>query len=109
MSAFDPDLSILPLHQRALWSELSVVPPHYVLYGGTAIALRLGHRQSVDFDFMSHRSFTPETIVESFGISPDGARLAVATRESMSNLVMAESVPGSYPGGSCSACRAYRP
>ncbi|WP_373321508.1 nucleotidyl transferase AbiEii/AbiGii toxin family protein [Rivihabitans pingtungensis] len=27
----------------------------FVLYGGTAIALRLGHRESVDFDFFSDR------------------------------------------------------
>src|SRR5215472_13197256 len=27
----------------------------YVRYGGTAIALRLGHRSSVDFDFFSDR------------------------------------------------------
>ncbi len=26
----------------------------FVLYGGTAIALRLGHRHSVDFDFFTH-------------------------------------------------------
>jgi hypothetical protein len=29
------------------------VPDHFVLYGGTAIALCLGHRQSVDFGFFS--------------------------------------------------------
>jgi hypothetical protein len=29
------------------------MPAHFVLYGGTAIALRLGGRQSVDFDFFS--------------------------------------------------------
>lgn len=29
------------------------MPDHFVLYGGTAIALRLGHRASVDFDFFS--------------------------------------------------------
>lgn len=27
----------------------------FVLYGGTAVALRLGHRQSIDFDFFSHQ------------------------------------------------------
>jgi hypothetical protein len=75
MSTFDPNLSTLPPHQRALWPELSVVPPHFVLYGGTAIALRLGHRQSVDFDFMSHRSFTPETIVKEVPFLGEAVRL----------------------------------
>jgi len=30
-----------------------------VLYGGTAVALRLAHRTSVDFDFFSNDPFTP--------------------------------------------------
>jgi hypothetical protein len=46
-------LDILPAEQRRLWPELSQVPKHFVLYGGTAIALRLGGRQSVDFDFFT--------------------------------------------------------
>jgi hypothetical protein len=35
----------------ALWPQLKNVPEQYVLYGGTAVALRYGHRNSVDFDF----------------------------------------------------------
>ena len=50
---FAPRLDILPPAQRSLWPHLVQVPGHFVLYGGTAIALRLGHRQSVDFDFFS--------------------------------------------------------
>jgi hypothetical protein len=33
-----------------------------VLYGGTAIALRLAHRQSVDFDFFSSEPFVPHEL-----------------------------------------------
>ena len=51
-----PQLEILPPPQRRLWDELRQVPPEFVLYGGTAIALHLGHRQSVDFDFFGNRS-----------------------------------------------------
>lgn len=36
-----------------------MVPRRFVLYGGTAIALRLGHRSSVDFDFFSTAPFVP--------------------------------------------------
>jgi hypothetical protein len=50
---FTPRLDILPPAQRSLWPHLVQVPGHFVLYGGTAIALRLGHRESVDFDFFS--------------------------------------------------------
>lgn len=48
-----PRLDILPRAQRSLWPHLADLPHHFVLYGGTAIALRLGHRESVDFDFFS--------------------------------------------------------
>lgn len=49
---FDPRLSILPPAQRALWPRLRPLGDlGFVLYGGTAVALRLGHRSSVDFDF----------------------------------------------------------
>ena len=50
---FTPRLDILPPAQRTLSPHLIQVPGHFVLYGGTAIWLRLGHRQSVDFDFFS--------------------------------------------------------
>lgn len=45
-------LEVLPRNQRSLWGKLRPIKGH-VLYGGTAIALRLGHRESVDFDFFS--------------------------------------------------------
>ena len=49
-----PRLDALPAAQRALWPELVAVPKQFVLYGGTGLALRLGHRESIDFDFFSH-------------------------------------------------------
>jgi hypothetical protein len=51
---FSPRLDALPSPQRALWPELAAVPRRYVLYGGTALTLRLAHRPSVDFDFFAH-------------------------------------------------------
>jgi hypothetical protein len=52
VSSFQPVLDILPASQRALWPSLAGTRKFgMVLYGGTAIALRLGHRTSVDFDF----------------------------------------------------------
>jgi hypothetical protein len=54
MRRFTPRREILPASQLALWPELeSLSTMGFVLYGGTAIALRLGHRESVDFDFFS--------------------------------------------------------
>lgn len=61
---FTPRLDILPGPQRRLWDELGAVPPSFILYGGTAIALQLGHRQSVDFDFFGSQSFDPDALVK---------------------------------------------
>jgi hypothetical protein len=60
---FQPRLSILPAPQRRLWDELAGVPGEFVLYGGTALALHLGHRTSVDFDFFGDRTFEPDKLV----------------------------------------------
>lgn len=54
---FVPHLEILPPAQRRLWPELAQVPREFVLYGGTALALQLGHRKSLDFDFFGTRAF----------------------------------------------------
>lgn len=57
-----PRLDILPPTQRRLWDELTEVPSEFTLYGGTAIALHLGHRQSVDFDFFGVAAFDPQRL-----------------------------------------------
>ncbi|SFK11896.1 nucleotidyl transferase AbiEii/AbiGii toxin family protein [Methylocapsa palsarum] len=61
--SFSPRLDILPPPQRRLWNELAEVPPEFVLYGGTAIALHLGHRVSVDFDFFGDKALDPARLV----------------------------------------------
>ena len=56
MSLLTPHLEILPERQQRLWPSLAgLAGVGFVLYGGTAIALRYGHRVSVDFDFFSDR------------------------------------------------------
>ena len=50
---FERRLEILSPAQQRLWQELDSTPREFVLYGGTALALRIGHRQSDDFDFFS--------------------------------------------------------
>ncbi len=59
---FAPKLEILRPAQRRLWDELKHTPKHFVLYGGTALALRLAHRSSEDFDFFSNHSFAPDLL-----------------------------------------------
>jgi Nucleotidyl transferase AbiEii toxin, Type IV TA system len=49
---FDPRIDVLPPAQREIWPQLAPAPNlSFVLYGGTAVALHLGHRTSIDFDF----------------------------------------------------------
>src|ERR1700690_4353447 len=61
---FTPNLSILPGPQRQLWAELKGTPKYFVLYGGTALALRLGHRVSEDFDFFTNATFEPHDLAK---------------------------------------------
>ncbi len=63
MSPFAPHLQMLPPAQRRLWAELTEVPRAFVLYGGTAIGLWLGHRPSEDFDLFSTDSFVPADLL----------------------------------------------
>ncbi len=72
MPAFEPRLDILLLAQRALWPELAATPSGFTLYGGTAIALQLGHRQSVDFDFFTTADFSPDALKRGIPYLADG-------------------------------------
>ena len=61
--SFVPHMGLLPQPQRGLWPELrSVSALGLVLYGGTAIALRLGHRLSADFDFFTDKPLSKSAI-----------------------------------------------
>ncbi|MDR1084580.1 MAG: nucleotidyl transferase AbiEii/AbiGii toxin family protein [Deltaproteobacteria bacterium] len=61
----DFHFEVLPPGQQKLWPDLNhVAGLNYTLYGGSAIALRLGHRQSVDFDFFSSAPQNSEMLSE---------------------------------------------
>lgn len=67
MSTFQPHWEILPSTQRELWPLLKATAEMgLVLYGGTAVALRLGHRSSVDFDFFTERSLDRQELTRNF-------------------------------------------
>lgn len=64
---FKPCMNILSPAQKRLWPELGNAQNlGFTLYGGTAIALRLGHRDSADFDFFSERPLDREAIGAAF-------------------------------------------
>lgn len=69
---FSPKLGVLPPQQRRLWDELTAIPDWFTLYGGTAIALQLGHRESVDFDFFGRENFEPRALLKRLPFLADG-------------------------------------
>jgi hypothetical protein len=72
LERFEPRKQILPAAQQEIWPLLG--PAHrlsFVLYGGTAVALYLGHRVSVDFDFFCAGPLDKEAIAASFAFMPD--------------------------------------
>lgn len=62
MNRFAPHLEVLSPPQRDFWRRIHQVPRSFVLYGGTALALRLGHRRSLDFDFFTAEPFSPHEL-----------------------------------------------
>jgi hypothetical protein len=83
---FEPRLDILSNPQRRLWEELAGVPSEFVLYGGTAVALHLGHRQSVDFDFFGNLPFDPVKLTASIPFMT-GATITQREPNTLSGIV----------------------
>ena len=66
-SLLRPHMEILPPAQQRLWRDLPAATKlGMVLYGGTAIALHLGHRASVDFDFFTQNSLVKDALRNHF-------------------------------------------
>lgn len=98
-TTFEPRLDILPPAQRRLWQELGATPPGFVLYGGTAIALRLAHRQSEDFDFFSNEPFEPPKLKKRIGYLA-GAEIVQSSENTLTCILdRGGSVQVSYFGG----------
>jgi len=65
MPEFAPRLDTLPEVQRLSWPKLAPAAAlRFVLYGETAVALRFGHRTSVDFDFFSDAALDRAALFE---------------------------------------------
>jgi hypothetical protein len=63
----EPKLGVLPSAQREIWPSLAPASRlNFVLYGGTAIALHLGHRKSLDFDFFRSEPLDKDQIRTAF-------------------------------------------
>lgn len=94
---FSPHLEVLPPEQKQLWPELRAAGQlGLVLYGGTAIALQLGHRSSVDFDFFTDQPLDRNRITHEFSFlhssillqqQPNTLSFLTASAPSQSNRV----------------------
>jgi hypothetical protein len=89
----EPKLGVLPAAQREIWTSLASAPNlNFVLYGGTAVALHLGHRESLDFDFFRSEPLDKDQIPAAFGFI-DGA--AILQNAPNTLVVLAEMPSGS--------------
>jgi len=94
MATLSPNFARLPPAQRRLWPELRPsVELGFVLYGGTAISLHLGHRRSVDFDFFHDRVLAQDEIRAAFSFM----RRSTTLQDAKDTLVVV--MPGSARGG----------
>ena len=97
---FSPCLDILPAPQRKLWDELTgLAGAGFVLYGGTALALRLGHRVSEDFDFFSNEPFQPDDLERRIPWLAAGERLQSSPNTLVSRIDREGPVKVSFFGG----------
>jgi Nucleotidyl transferase AbiEii toxin, Type IV TA system len=87
---FEPKLSILPAAQREIWPSLAPSGGlQFVLYGGTAVALQLGHRESLDFDFFCSAPLDKEEVRAQFGFVNGAAVL----QDAPNTLVISANMP----------------
>jgi hypothetical protein len=57
-------LSVLDNNRQKLLPSFAFLKNKFYLAGGTALALHLGHRESIDFDFFSQESFDPQILFQ---------------------------------------------
>ena len=96
ISAFKPHIEVLPSAQQRLWPLLRPAASlGLVLYGGTAIALRLGHRNSVDFDFFTDRPLDRLALKAAFPFL-DGATILQEQPQALTVLIAGDSGQNDY-------------
>src|SRR5882762_9848979 len=87
---FEPKTEILPESQKEIWPLLAPAPGlSFVLYGGTAVALHLGHRRSLDFDFFRYEPLDKDQVRDAFGF----VRGAAILQDTPDTLVVLAEMP----------------
>ena len=86
----EPKFSILPAAQREIWAGLAPAQQlSFVPYDGTAIALHLGHRESLDFDFFRYEPLDKDQVRDAFGF----VRGAAILQDTPDTLVVLAAMP----------------
>jgi hypothetical protein len=86
--------------QKNLWLALGWTTSHgLVLYGGTAIALRYGHRASVDYDFFTDRPLDHQAIQQELSMSGVTFQVVQDEKNSLTMLAGPGEVKLSFFGG----------
>jgi len=87
---FEPKTASLPPAQREIWPQLAAAHAlQFVLYGGTAVALHLGHRESIDFDFFRSAPLDKPLLQAKFKFLSD----AQTIQEDPQSLVVSTQAP----------------
>jgi hypothetical protein len=88
--SFEPKTSSLPKAQQELWPLLAPAAGlSFVLYRGTAIALHLGHRSSIDFDFFRSSPLNKKELETSFSFIANASTI----QEDANTLVVSVPMP----------------
>lgn len=74
------------------------MPDRFVLYGGTALALRLGHRVSEDFDFFGNEPFAPPDLEREIPFLSGAVRLQASPNTLVSAVEREGTVKVSFFG-----------
>jgi len=88
--SFEAKTGTLPKAQQEIWPLLAPASRlSFVLYGGTAVALYLGHRISLDFDFFTSAPLDKSDLENSFTFMRD----AETPQEAENTLVIVAPMP----------------
>ncbi len=73
--------TVLDDDRREILDKLSVFKNHFYLAGGTGLALQLGHRKSVDFDFFTSQEFENDKLINFVKTTFYGTKISVIQNE----------------------------
>ena len=87
------------MHQEVLTTEAKkLLPyfkkfkPHYYLAGGTALAMQLGHRISIDFDFFSEKKISQTLLPQIENLMPENTIIKPVVNNSDELTIFADGI-----------------